>query len=409
MDLGLISKNKTFGKYLLAKTIFTLAFNMQGTMLAWLVYQINHSSLDLGLIGLAEIIPYVGLLLFSGAWSDQYNRKKLMTFSILAYFLISVALLIIAFRVQVGESVQLNLIFFLVFLSGLARGILSPAQNAFLGQIVNHVDLARASVLSSIVFQIGMVGGPALGGIFYAYSGVGNSFLIVSGLLFLSLVLLILMPSIASPKRNQVQEPIFDRIREGVAFVVNHKILLPGMLMDMVAVLFGGAVAVLPLFADQILKTGPEGLGWLRAAPAFGSLIVAAILTRFSLGKGAGILLLMCVFCFGVTNFVFALSTSFLLSFAMLFLGGAFDNVSAIIRMTLVQIYTPDEMKGRVSAVNSIFIGSSNELGAFESGVAAKFLGLIPSVVFGAMVTFSTVSITAWKAPKLRNLDLRKG
>jgi len=409
LDLGLISKNKTFGKYLLAKTIFTLAFNMQGTMLAWLVYQINHSSLDLGLIGLAEIIPYVGLLLFSGVWSDQYNRKKLMTFSILAYFLISVGLLIIAFRVQEGDSAQLNLIFFLVFLSGLARGILSPAQNAFLGQIVNHVDLARASVLSSIVFQIGMVGGPALGGIFYAYSGVGNSFLVVSGLLFLSLVLLILMPSIASPKRNLVQEPIFDRIREGVAFVVNHKILLPGMLMDMVAVLFGGAVAVLPLFADQILKTGPEGLGWLRAAPAFGSLIVAAILTRFSLGKGAGILLLMCVFCFGVTNFVFALSTSFLLSFAMLFLGGAFDNVSAIIRMTLVQIYTPDEMKGRVSAVNSIFIGSSNELGAFESGVAAKFLGLIPSVVFGAMVTFSTVSITAWKAPKLRNLDLRKG
>jgi MFS family permease len=375
-------------------------------MLAWLVYQISHNPLDLGLIGLAEIIPYVGLLLFAGAWSDRYNRKMLMTYAIIAYFLISLGLLFIAFSVQKGESAQLNLIYFLVFLTGLARGVLSPSQNAFLGQIVKQEDLGKASVLSSIVFQIGMVGGPALGGISYGYAGVGNSFLFVSGLLFLSLLFLLFMPAVKNPDQKLVSEPILNRIKEGVNFVFNHKVLLPGMLMDMVAVLFGGAVAVLPLFADQILKTGPEGLGWLRAAPAFGSLIVAGILTRFPLGKGAGKCLLICVFCFGVTNLIFALSTSFLLSFAMLFLGGAFDNVSAIIRMTLVQIYTPDEMKGRVSAVNSIFIGSSNELGAFESGVAARFLGLIPSVVFGAIVTFGTVSMTAWKAPKLRNLDL---
>jgi predicted MFS family arabinose efflux permease len=178
------------------------------------------------------------------------------------------------------------------------------------------------------------------------------------------------------------------------------------MMMDMVAVLFGGAVAVLPLFADQILHTGAEGLGWLRAAPALGSLVMAGILIRFPLGRGAGKWLLICVFLFGLTNLIFALSTSFLLSFAMLFLGGLFDNVSAIIRMTIVQIFTPDEMKGRVSAVNAIFIGSSNELGAFESGVAARFLGLVSSVTYGAYVTFATVAFTAWKAKELRQLTM---
>jgi len=407
LKFGLLNENKAFGKFLLARTFFTIAINMQGTMVAWLVYEISHSALSLGLIGLAEIIPFVGLLLFAGAWSDRYNRKRIMIFSVLGYFLISLGLLSAAFQVQNGHPIDLTFIYFLVFLTGLTRGTLSPSQNALLGQMVKKEDLTRASVLNSIVFQIGSVGGPALGGIAYAFFGVGNSFIAVSGLIALGILILFLLPKFPNPGLGKLMEPILDRIKEGVGFVWNHKVLFPGMMMDMVAVLFGGAVAVLPLFADQILKTGPEGLGWLRAAPAIGSLIVAGFLTRFPLGKNAGNWLLICVFCFGMTNLIFAFSTSFALSFAMLLVGGAFDNVSAIIRMTLVQIYTPDDMKGRVSAVNSIFIGSSNELGAFESGLAARFLGLVPSVVFGAIVTFCTVGVTALKSPSLRKLDLR--
>jgi len=380
---------------------------MQATMVAWFVYEITHSALSLGLIGLAEIIPYVGLLLFAGAWSDRYNRKRIMLLSVFAYFLISIGLYYLAFNVQNGVRIELFYVYFLIFLTGLARGVLSPSQNALLGQMVKKEDLSKASVLSSIVFQIGSVGGPALGGMAYAYFGIDNSFMAVCVLIGISLMLFVSLPNYPDPQGSRSDESIFKRINEGIVFVKKHKILFPGMMMDMVAVLFGGAIAVLPLFADQILKTGPEGLGWLRAAPAIGSLVVAGIVARYPLGKGAGNWLLVCVFCFGFTNMIFALSTSFILSFFMLLLGGAFDNVSAIIRMTLVQIYTPDEMKGRVSAVNSIFIGSSNELGAFESGLAAKWMGLVPSVLFGAIVTFATVSVTAWKAPALRNLNLK--
>jgi MFS family permease len=379
---------------------------MQGTMVAWMVYQISHSPIDLGLIGLAEIIPFVAILLFGGAWSDKYNRKRLMISSVFAYFLVSLCLLILAFEVQNGHAIELYPVYSLIFIAGLARGILSPSQNALMGQMVASNDLNKASVFNSMVFQIGSVGGPAIGGICYAYFGVGNSFFAVTILLGLALLILMGLPVFPNPENKNVTETIFQRISVGIQFVRNHKVLLPGMVMDMVAVLFGGAVAVLPLFADQILHTGPEGLGWLRAAPAIGSLLIASVLVRFPLGKNAGKWLLICVFCFGICNFIFAISTSFWISFSMLLIGGGFDNVSAIIRMTLVQIYTPDEMKGRVSAVNSIFIGSSNELGAFESGVAARLLGLVPSVVFGAIVTFATVGLTAWKAPKLRNLDL---
>jgi len=276
-----------------------------------------------------------------------------------------------------------------------------------MGQLVPKERLQNASVWNSAVFHLGAVLGPAAGGLMYAYFGAGFSFGVVTGLMAISFFLLLMIRNIANPEFKDQGEPILSRIKTGLTFVTSHKILLPGMMMDMVAVLFGGAVAVLPLFADQILHTGAEGLGWLRASPAIGSLVMSGILIRFPLGKGAGKWLLICVFAFGLTNFIFAISESWLLSFSMLFLGGLFDNVSAVIRMSIVQIFTPDEMRGRVSAVNAIFIGSSNELGAFESGVAARFMGLVSSVTFGAYVTFATVAITAWKAPELRNLNMK--
>lgn len=394
--------------FLGSRSFFTLGVNMQGTLIAWFVYQITHNALDLGLTGLAEVIPYVGLLLFGGAWADRFNRRNLMLLSQVGYLFISFGLWFLASESESGISVSPFLIYALIFMTGLFRGILSPSQNALLGQLVSKEEVSKASVWNSAVFHIGAVGGPAAGGILYAYVGGAFSFGVVCCLQLLAVITLLQLRGVKKPEYRNTGESIFNRIGVGLRFVWSHKILFPGMMMDMVAVLFGGAVAVLPLFADQILHTGAEGLGWLRAAPAMGSLVMAGILIRFPLGHGAGKKLLICVFLFGMTNLIFALSTSFLLSFAMLFLGGLFDNVSAIIRMTIVQIFTPDEMKGRVSAVNSIFIGSSNELGAFESGVAARFLGLVASVAYGATITFATVAITAWKAKELRLLTLEQ-
>ena len=203
-------------------------------------------------------------------------------------------------------------------------------------------------------------------------------------------------------------EGIFERIREGIFYVFQRKVLLNAFALDMFAVLFGGAVAMLPVFASDILKVGPEGLGFLRACPAFGAILMSVILTFKPPVSRSGSQMLYCVFGFGICMIVFALSKSFLLSAFCLFMSGVFDNVSVIIRASILQLYTSDEMKGRVAAVNSIFIGSSNELGAFESGVAARLMGLIPSVIFGGAMTLLIVSVTAWKSPTLRKLALKE-
>ena len=329
-----------------------------------------------------------------------------MTFAMLGFTAVSLALLFLSWKITQGVPVPLLWIYSLIFLTGLARGILSPAQNALLGQMIPKNAITQASVWNSLVFHMGAVGGPALGGLLYGYLGVAVAFAVVFGFMLLAVFQLLWMENVANPPPQEVKEPIFKRIGVGIRFVGFHKLLLPAMMMDMVAVLFGGAVAVLPVFADQILGVGAIGLGWLRASPAVGSLIMSVILSWFEPRKGAGVLLLWSVAIFGLTNLVFAISTSYLLSFLMLLLGGAFDSISAVIRLSIVQLNTPDSMRGRVSAVNAIFIGSSNELGAFESGLAAKVMGLVNSVVFGALITFGTVGFTAWKAKEVRELDL---
>ena len=407
MDFSLLKEEPQFARFITIRAFFTLAVNMQGTLVAWLVYQISKDPLQLGFIGLAEIIPFVGMLLFGGAWSDVFNRQKLMLSAIFCFFVISTGLYGCAASIEQGVPISLGWIYGLIFLTGFARAVLSPAQNALLGQLVPAAKVTKASVWNSLIFHVGSVGGPAIGGLLYGFIGVGHSFLVVCVLLLVAVLVVFRLGKVPNPAQAALREPIFRRISEGVQFVWHHKLLLPGMLMDMVAVLFGGAVAVLPLFADQVLHLGPEGLGCLRAAPAVGSLLMASVFTRYNPGAGAGKWLLFSVVIFGLSNLIFALSHSFILSFSMLLIGGAFDNVSAIIRMSVVQIYTPDSMKGRVSAVNAIFIGSSNELGAFESGVAARLLGLVPSVIFGSAITFLSVSITAWKSKAIRQLNLQ--
>lgn len=399
--------NPGFRNFITARFFFTLSMNMQGTLLAWYIYEITHDALYLGLTGLAEIFPFVLTLFVGGLAADRFHRQRIMLASISGFLLIS---LLIYFLVASGvDAAGLWKIYFLIAMTGVCRGFLSPAQNALLGQISGRKQLTKAATWNSAVFQSGAVIGPATGGFLYGMIGPVHSFLVVAILITVSVLLIFGIRGIKSPSQKDQSEALFERLGKGVAYVWTHKLLFPAMVLDMVAVLFGGLVAVLPLFADQILHTGPEGLGWLRAAPAIGSVLVSAILIRFPPSKNAGRRMIIAIVGFGLSNLLFAISTSFYWSLCLLFFAGMFDSYSMVVRGALLQLFTPDEMKGRVSAVNSIFIGSSNELGAFESGLAARFMGLVPSVVFGAFVTFASTGVAWFRAKDLSQLDLSQG
>jgi len=399
--------NPGFRNFIIARFFFTLSMNMQGTLLAWYIYEITHDALYLGLTGLAEIFPFILTLFVGGLAADRFHRQRIMLASISGFLIIS---LLIYFLVASGvDAGGLWKLYFLIALTGICRGFLSPAQNALLGQISERKQLAKAATWNSAVFQSGAVIGPATGGFLYGMFGPVQSFLIVAILISISVLLIFGIRGIKSPSQKNQSEALLERLGKGVAYVWTHKLLFPAMVLDMVAVLFGGVVAVLPLFADQVLHTGPEGLGWLRAAPAIGSVLVSGILIRFPPGKNAGRRMIIAIVGFGLSNLLFALSNSFYWSLCLLFFAGMFDSYSMVVRGALLQLFTPDEMKGRVSAVNSIFIGSSNELGAFESGLAARFMGLVPSVVFGAFVTFASTGVAWFRAKDLSQLDLSQG
>lgn len=399
--------NPGFRNFIIARFFFTLSMNMQGTLLAWHIYEITHDALYLGLTGLAEIVPFVLTLFVGGLAADRFHRQRIMLAAISGFLLIS---LMIYFLVASGtDSAGLWKLYVLIAMTGICRGFLSPAQNALLGQISGRKQLTKAATWNSAVFQSGAVIGPATGGFLYGMIGPVHSFLVVAILISVSVLLILGIRGIKAPAQQNQTEALFERLGKGISYVWTHKLLFPAMVLDMVAVLFGGVVAVLPLFADQILHTGPEGLGWLRAAPAVGSVLVSAILIRFPPGKNAGRRMIIAIVGFGLSNLLFALSSSFYLSLCLLFFAGMFDSYSMVVRGALLQIFTPDEMKGRVSAVNSIFIGSSNELGAFESGLAARFMGLVSSVVFGAFVTFASTGVAWFRAKDLPQLDLSQG
>lgn len=406
-----VVRNRNFRLFLIYRFLLTSATLMQSVIVGWQLYNITKDVLSLGMIGLTEVIPQVSIALFAGHFVDIWDRKRII-------FYTTFLLLIGAAILTVYSVPELNLhllwgvapIFVTVFISGLVRGILMPAHTALLGQLVRRDLLTGAATWSSTVWHIAAVTGPALGGLVYGFWGIVPAYaLVFTFFLFCSVILLF----IKNPGRVvQIQgaaEGMFTRIREGISYVFQNKVLLNAFALDMFAVLFGGAVAMLPVFASDILKVGPEGLGFLRACPAVGAILMSIILTFRPPVSRSGPQLLYCVFGFGVCMIVFAFSTSFLLSAFCLFMSGVFDNVSVIVRSSILQIFTSDEMKGRVAAVNSIFVGSSNELGAFESGVAARIMGLIPSVVFGGVMTLLIVSFAAWRSPALRTLSLKEG
>ncbi len=404
-----VLRNKDFSLFLSYRFLLTVANLMQSVIVSWQLYSITKNVLSLGMIGLTEVIPQVSIALFAGHFVDVWDRKKIIFYTTFLLLISSVILTIYSLPDSSMQQLYgVAPIFVTIFITGIVRGILMPAHTALLGQLVTRDLLTAASTWSSTVWHIGAVVGPALGGLVYGFWGIVPAYSLVLALYLICSILLLMIksPGKVALVKGAV-EGIFARIKEGIYYVFERKILLNAFALDMFAVLFGGAVAMLPVFASDILNVGPEGLGFLRACPAIGAIIMSVILTFKPPVSRSGYHMLISVFGFGLCMIVFALSTSFILSAFCLFLSGVFDNVSVIIRSSILQLYTADEMKGRVAAVNSIFIGSSNELGAFESGVAARFMGIIPSVVFGGIMTLLIVSVTAWKAPVLRNLALK--
>jgi MFS family permease len=401
---------KEFNTFLLLRFAMVFAWSMQFIVIEWQVYSITKDPLSLGLIGLMEVIPAVSMALFAGHIVDQKEKKGLLLKCILAFSVISFGLFLLTWPAVVQDYATKTIlysIYFLVFLGGLVRAFLGPTIFSFLSLLVPKKVYPNAATWSSSVWQIASVAGPAVAGFSITLIGVHWSMCSVFACSIFAMLFLsqIEKKPILNPK---IGEPVMQSLSEGLKFVFNNKTVLGAITLDMVAVLFGGAVALLPIFAQDILKVGPEGFGFLRAAPAIGAFITMLITAYVPLSKNAGMKLLSAIFAFGICIIIFGLSTIFWVSLLALFLSGVFDGISVVIRQTILQLKTPDHMRGRVSAVNSMFVGSSNELGAFESGLTAKLMGTVTAVVFGGSMTLFVVLTTGIISPTFRKLDLTK-
>jgi len=399
---------REFNIFLLIRFLLVLGWSMQFIIIEWEVYNITKNPLALGFIGLVEIVPAISMALFAGHIVDQKEKKKLFVLAIFAFLLVSVGFFVVTSSYtysNYSSTKILYAIYFLVFIGGFVRAFFGPIIFSLVALIVPKKTYPNAASWSSSTWQLSAVIGPALAGFSIAYYGVNTSMLYVLIAVFLSFLLTYFLKRkpILNPK---IGEPIFKSLKEGLSFVFKTKAIFVSIGLDMVAVLFGGAVALLPIYAQDILKVGSEGFGMLRAAPAVGALIIMFTSAYIPVTKNAGKKLLVAVFCFGISIIIFGISSVFYLSLFALFTYGLTDGISMIIRQTILQLKTPDEVRGRVASVNSIFIGSSNELGAFESGLTAKLMGTVPAVVFGGVMTIFSVAFTNFKFPDFKKLDL---
>ncbi len=382
---------------------------MQAILVGWRIYDLLQDPLALGLVGLAEAVPAISLALIAGHIVDR-SRPLIIYRRVIAVSFVSALVVLISqvFAVHFGLWPQVITLYLASVLTGVARAFSQPAVYATVPRIVERTRLHTASAWMSSAMQVARIAGPALGGIFFGWMGVVFTAGVTSATLLGGILTMCFLENIQMGPIPKKQDDVKESFFSGASFVFSHPILFPALSLDMISVLFGGVTALLPIFAKEILLVGPKGLGMLRAAPAAGAAVMSFFLTRFYFKKNAGHWLFMAVAGFGVCILVFGLSTDFYISLAALFLSGLFDSVSMVIRTSAVQLVSPDHMRGRISAVNSIFIGSSNEIGEFESGIAAKLLGTVPAVIFGGAMCLLTVAIMAWKAPTLRKMDLEK-
>jgi MFS family permease len=391
-----------FRFFVMTKILMTLALQFQAVIVGWHVYSITHDPLSLGLIGLVEIIPNFSVTLFAGHFADLYDRKKIVFTCLAVLLACSLGLYFISYHVETNH--QLYFLYGIIACSGFARGIIAPSLFSILTECVPKLHYVNSTSWHSTIWQVAFMLGAGSSG--FLFSAISYN-------VYLVIVFFLLMAMLAfhfiSPKPhltpNKKDASIMDSITSGVKFVFSSQIFLGAISLDLFAVLFGGAVALLPIYANDILKVGPQGLGFLKAAPSLGSFLMAAIVVYYPPVKNTGKKLLLAVFGFGICMIIFGISKNFYLSIFVLALSGAFDNISVVVRGTIMQSLIPADMKGKVYAVTSIFVGSSNEIGAFESGVAAKLMGVVPSVIFGGTMTLLVVIFTALRAPNLKNLN----
>ena len=398
-----------FVSYTFARFFIVLALEMQSVAVGWQVYEITKSPLDLGYVGLAQFAPPFILFLFAGHAVDRFDRRKLLMGCYAGYGMCSALLLAISW--QAPHSV--HLIYIVLVLLGVVRSFSFPVSRAILPHLVPEEHFLNAVAWNSSTFQIATIAGPAVGGIAYAlFHGPDAVYAIAVAVSIISVALTLrirLIPE--SPEKSLAastarKEPISVRtVLAGFHFIWVKKLILGSISLDMFAVLLGGAVALLPIYAREILHTGPWGLGLLRSAPGVGAALTAIVVAHYPIRRRAGLAMLLAVAGFGIFTIVFGLSHSIILSLIALFLTGAADMVSVIIRATLVQVATPDSMRGRVNAVDMLFIGVSNELGEFESGLTAHWFGTVPAVVIGGVGTLVVIATWAWLFPELRKAD----
>ncbi|MEY2649038.1 MAG: hypothetical protein RL282_1751 [Bacteroidota bacterium] len=380
---------------------------MQATLISWEVFAITKDPFSIGLIGLVEFVPAVLMAIYAGYIIDKSDKKKLLHLSIAGNLLLTIAFTYITSN-QAKNSFSTNtilvMIYAIAFMTGIARAFSGPTSFALVSMLVPREKIPNAISWHSSSWQIAAVSGPAIGGLLYGGKGISFAFTIMVAMMTISLLTIFLIKPKPAPESIQ-REPMLKSIQEGFRFVWNTKEILGVLSLDLFAVFFGGATALLPYYADIILKTGPEGLGILRSAPGIGAIAVMLLINFIPMKKNQGKIMLLCVAGFGAATVVFALSGLFWLSFLALMLTGFLDGISIIVRSTILQLKTPEDMKGRVSALNSIFIISSNELGAFESGFASRLMGVVPSVVFGGLMTMGIVAYNWFRVPSVKNIE----
>lgn len=395
-----VLRQPTFARFLGARLLATLAAQVQSVAVGWQVYAITRDPLDLGLVGLAQFLPFVLLILPAGQVADHYDRPRILSCCYLAEALCGTLLL--WFTLQ-GITVAWP-VFGAMVLFGCARAFSMPSGQALLPNLVAREDFSRAVALNSSTFQIATVGGPALGGVLYL-AGPRVVYLAVITLALAAVVLMVGVRPIGGQARAVKEPASWQSLLSGMRFVTSRPLITGAISLDLFAVLFGGATALLPIFARDVLHVGPAGLGLLRTAPGIGAVLCAMALAFTPITRRVGVWMFGGVAAFGAATIVFALSTNFIVTLAALVVLGGADMVSVYIRHLLVQLETPDQIRGRVSAVSAVFIGASNELGEFESGVTARWLGALRAAVLGGILTMVVTGVWIRLFPALWRMD----
>ena len=394
---------RNFRWFIYSLLAMTVATQIQAVVVSWQIYELTRDPLSLGLIGLAEAVPFIGFALFGGHVADRTERLQVSVAALVILLGCSLALFGFTLHPGIIKQGQVWPIYAVIFCSGIARSFLQPARSALGAELVPRELYPNAVTWRSSTWQLAEVMGPAIGGLIYGFGRARAAYGVDAGLMAVSLLFLACMRH-ASRRGAPADESFLQSLASGLRFVRAQPVVLGALTLDLFSVLFGGAVALLPVFAAEILRVGPQGLGILRASPAVGAVVMSLVLAHRPPLRRAGRTLLASVAFFGLAMIGFGLSRNFFLSTVFLALSGMVDTISVVVRSTLLQVMTPDHLLGRVASVNAIFIGSSNELGAFESGTAARLIGTVPSVVLGGLATLLVVATTAWKVPQLRRL-----